>query len=196
MRRHYGVLRAVLAHAVANDWIGRSPCRNVKLPSIMTTRRRHLDPDEVSAIARALPSDHRPIVWLGAILGLRWSEIAGLRVGRLDLLACRVTIAGAVTRGEGGRLVCGTPKSKAGRRTFQMPKALSEMLAEHLASRGLIGADSKASCSQAMSGGHFRIPTGVDASGYLLVAVRDVLERVFTPYDAPTQLAWWSKAWT
>lgn len=143
VRRHYGVLRAVFAHAIANDWIGRSPCRNVKLPPVTTTRRRHLGTKEVTAIARAMPSDHRPIVWLGAVLGLRWSEIAGLRVGRLDLLAGTVTIAEAVTRGEGGRLVCGTPKSRAGRRTLRMPAALSEMLADHLASRGLTGAHSE-----------------------------------------------------
>jgi len=144
VRRHYGVLRAVFAHAVANDWIGRSPCRNVKLPPVTTARSRQLGPGEVAAIAREMPFGHRPIVWLGAVLGLRWSEIAGLRVGRLDLLSCTLTVAEAVTRGEGGRLVCGTPKSRAGRRVLQIPKALSEMLADHLASRGLTGADSEA----------------------------------------------------
>lgn len=38
VRRHYGVLRAVFAFAVENDWIGLSPCRGVKLPAVTTAR--------------------------------------------------------------------------------------------------------------------------------------------------------------
>jgi len=42
------------------------------------------------------------MIWLGAVLGLRWGEVAGLRVGNVDVLRKTVTIAEQVTRGRGG----------------------------------------------------------------------------------------------
>ena len=142
VRRHYGVLRAVLAFAVENDWIGRSPCRGVKLPAVTTTRRFSLSPEHIAAIADAMPPVHRPILWLGALLGLRWSEVAGLRVGRIDWAAGTLRVEEAVTRGPGGSLVHGPPKSNAGRRRLIVPTALMGILAEHLRDRRLTPADS------------------------------------------------------
>lgn len=144
VRRHYGVLRAVFAYAVANDWIGRTPCRGIKLPPIETTRRQLLEPDEIATIAGAMGIEDRPIVWLGAVLGLRWSEVAGLRVGRLDLPRRTLTVAEAVTRGRHGILVSGAPKSVAGRRQLSIPEELAVLLEEHLARRRLGPEDSEA----------------------------------------------------
>lgn len=144
VRRHYGVLRAVFAFAVENDWIGRSPCRGIKLPSVTTTRRFSLSPQQIAAIAEAMPPAQRPIVWLGALLGLRWSEVAGLRVGRIDWAAGTLRVEEAVTRGPGGHLVHGPPKSRAGRRRLIVPMALMGILAEHVSVRGLTPADTEA----------------------------------------------------
>ena len=33
-----------------------------------------------------MPLEYRPMVYVGGVLGLRWSEVAGLRVGSLDFL--------------------------------------------------------------------------------------------------------------
>lgn len=141
VRRHYGVLRAVFAFAVENDWIGRSPCRGIKLPAVTTTRRFSLSPNQMAAIAEAMPPVHRPILWMGALLGLRWSEVAGLRVGRIDWAAGTLRVKEAVTRGPGGRLVHGPPKSGAGRHRLIVPRALTEILTEHLKARGLTPSD-------------------------------------------------------
>jgi len=104
VRRRFGVLASVFIVAMESDWVARSPARGVKLPPIHTTRSRHLEPDEVAAIAEATAIEYRPMVWLGAFLGLRWSEVAGLRVGQLDLLRRTVSVAEDVTRdGEGRR---------------------------------------------------------------------------------------------
>ena len=144
VRRHYGVLRAVLAYAVTNDLIARNPCRGIKLPRVAEARSRLLSPSEVGAIADAMDPDDRPIVWLGALLGLRWSEVAGLRVGRINFASRTLCVAEAVTRGQHGRLVSGAPKSRAGIRKLPIPAALSEMLRAHLSARGLTEADSEA----------------------------------------------------
>ena len=84
------------------------------------------------------------MVYLGAVLGLRWGECAGLRVGRIDFLRGTLTVAEHITRGFGGASVSGPPKSHAGRRTVTVPAALLDLLAELLRRRGLSGADKDA----------------------------------------------------
>jgi integrase len=77
-------------------------------------------------------------VWVAALLGLRWGEVFGLRVGQLDILKTRtLTVTEIVTRDERGRPVVGPPKSAAGNRTMSMPQLLVDVLAEHLARFGL-----------------------------------------------------------
>jgi integrase len=79
-----------------------------------------------------------------AALGLRWGEIAGLRVGRIDFLRHTVTVAEQRTRGEKGAMVNQDPKSKRGFRTFIVPRWMIEMLTEHLAGRAVTGSDPEA----------------------------------------------------
>jgi hypothetical protein len=66
------------------------------------------------------------------------SEIAGLRVGRVDFL--RSNLAVVETRAEvEGRLMFADVKSPASRRTLALPPFLVELLAAHLAARGRPG---------------------------------------------------------
>ncbi|MGD0747568.1 MAG: site-specific integrase [Acidimicrobiales bacterium] len=144
VKRNYEVVRAMFGYAVRNDWLARNPCRNVHLPSIEGTRRFDLTPEDVTRIAAQVAVEYRPMVWIGAVLGLRWSEVAALRVGRLDLSNQRLTVAEAVVRGTGGRNVFGPPKSKAGRRTMFMPTAIADMLQRHLEHAELSDTDTEA----------------------------------------------------
>jgi integrase len=156
VRRRYGVLASVCAFASDSDWIGRSPARGIKLPRITTTRSRQLSPEDVAAIAAATAVEYRPMVSLGAVLGLRWSEVAGLRVGRLDLLRRTVSVAEAVTRDAQGRPVFTAPKSEAGTRTLAIPAMLAEALSEHLAQHGITGAEADELVFPAPEGGPLR----------------------------------------
>ena len=85
----YSVLHAVFAYAVASDRLGRSPGRNIKLPTILSTRHGRLDDDQVE-IAR-----YRAMAWVAAGLGLAvvGSEAAALRVGFVDLLRGTAALA-------------------------------------------------------------------------------------------------------
>jgi integrase len=139
VRRQYDVIRALFAYAVASDWLARSPCRAIDLPRVDAVRRHALGPDEVSRIAGAIDARYSSMVWLGAVLGLRWGEVAGLTVGSLDLLRGTLTVNEQLGR---DRLL-GPPKSSAGRRTLSLPRALTELLAAHLAALGLTAADTK-----------------------------------------------------
>ncbi len=96
------------------------------------------------------------MVYLGAVLGLRFSEIAGLRVGRLDLLSRSLLVAETVTRDAIGRPVLGPPKSVASCRTLAIPVPLVELLTAHLQLCGLTGAETEALIFTAPDGGPLR----------------------------------------
>lgn len=74
--RAYGVARALFAHGVACDLISRSHCRGAKLPRVDVTSRRAPTPVEIARLAGARQRRYRPMVYLGAIIGLRFSEVA------------------------------------------------------------------------------------------------------------------------
>ena len=133
VRRDYDVVRAVCSYAVSNDWLVRTPCRNVRLPAVPRAKRYDLTPADVVRIAEAIPERYRAMVWVGAVLGLRWSEVIGLKVARIDIEAGTLTVAEAITRGLGGQLVTGSPKSSAGTRTMTLPPSMATLLADHIA---------------------------------------------------------------
>lgn len=153
VRRTYGVLRAVLAYAVDSDYLGRSPCRGIKLPEVGTATRPIVDADQLAALGTALGAEYGLMAILGAVLGLRWGEVAGLRVLDVDVLRRTVTVAEQVTRGRKGTTVTGPPKSEAGRRTLALDEDLADLLAAHMASRGLTAADAGARLFPAPDGG-------------------------------------------
>ncbi len=141
VRRIYGTLRAVLNHAVVRDYIARSPARSINLPEVQPVERPEVKPDQLHRIADALGDNYRAMVYLGAVLGLRWGECAGLRVGRIDFERSTITIAEQLTRGIGGRSVIGSPKSNAGRRTLAAPVELIALLEEHMEHRDITRED-------------------------------------------------------
>ena len=93
--------------------------------------RRVVSPDDVVKLADAMDRRYAPMVWVGALLGLRWGEVAALRIGSLDQLARTLTVTETVTRDEHGRPKLGPPKSEAGVRTLSMPQILVNILAGH-----------------------------------------------------------------
>lgn len=153
VRRQYGVLRAILNASVAAELIARTPCRGIRLPAVTQAVRHVVTAEELAALADAM-GDYGPMAYLGAVLGLRWGECAGLRVGRLDFLRSTLEVAEHLTRGPHGVMVLGPPKSQAGRRTMAVPAALMALLADHLARKGLTGADGDQFVFPAPQGGH------------------------------------------
>jgi hypothetical protein len=96
---------------------------------------------QVAALAEAIDARYGALVLVAAGGGLRWGELVGLKVKRVDLLHGRVSVAEQVAE-VNGRHIPGPPKTEAGRRTVTLAvaaAALAEHLAnfaEHLAPRG------------------------------------------------------------
>jgi integrase len=71
---------------------------------------------------------------------VRWGELVGLRVKRVDLLHGRITVAEQVTEVD-GHFSWGPPKTEAGRRTVTLPAVAAATLAEHLSTYSQPGPD-------------------------------------------------------
>jgi len=149
VRKSFGVLRGVLALAVRDRRLPVSPAAGINLPPLNAKRRRYLTATQVTDLATAatkLPEDryrwsgeasfdqYRLAVYVLAYCGLRWSELAALKVGRVDLMRRRLNIAEAVTEVNGGRLEWGTPKSHEAR-SVPIPSFLVDEMMGHLAGK-------------------------------------------------------------
>jgi integrase len=95
---------------------------------------------EVAAVADAIPPRFRALVLVAAYTGLRWGELAGLRVKRVDLLHRQITVAEQLLEVR-GRLAFGPTKTGAGLRTVTLPTVAAEALAQHLSVYAEAGPD-------------------------------------------------------
>lgn len=128
-------VRLTLNQAVRDRRIASSPADGVRLPRGRPTRMRLLDENEVAQLASALPDRYGSLVIVAAYTGLRWGELAGLRVSDLDLLRRRLTVRTTLVEATGQEPTLGPPKSKASERTITLPRFVAETLAQHLETR-------------------------------------------------------------
>ena len=131
-RKVHRVLSLVLAMAVKDDRLVRNPAAGVSLPRVNSAERMYLSHEQVHELAEACGS-HRLVVLFLAYTGVRFGEMAALRVGRLDLMRRRATIAESVTLVRGVQ-TWGTPKGHE-RREVPIPRFLVDDLAAHVAGR-------------------------------------------------------------
>ena len=125
-------LRQVLGAAVEDKRIPRNPCEGVRLPKRKHSDRGYLSHDQVAALASAVERRGEVVRFL-AYTGLRWSEMAALRVQDFDMLRRRVNVSRSVT--ECGGLVWSTPKTWE-RRSVPFPAALCNELAALMVGKG------------------------------------------------------------
>jgi integrase len=129
----FGVLRQVLGAAVEDQRIPRNPCTGVKLPKLQHVDRGYLKHSQVAELAEAVSYGSEVIRFL-AYTGLRWGEMAALRVQDFDMLRRRVNVSRSVSD-SGGRLTWSTPKTGE-RRSVPFPTSLAEELAALMVGKG------------------------------------------------------------
>lgn len=126
----YRLLRRMLNVAMRGEYIARNPAVGAKTPATGTEEMRFLDAGEVTRLAEAVPERYAGLIYLLSYGGLRIGEAAALRLGHLDLLRGRVTVAEALSE-VNGRIDIGPTKTGA-KRTVTLPPFLREMLARHI----------------------------------------------------------------
>lgn len=149
IRQAYNLLRACMTAAVDEGIIDVSPCRRITLPPTDPKAPEWFTQEQVDDIVAALREGipdkghghkgnltyprHAAAVELMVWTGLRWGEMAGLRIGDVDWLRRRIRVVGART--QAGRWK-DYPKSSRSRREVPVPERVINMLAPLAGDRG------------------------------------------------------------
>lgn len=129
VRQAHRVLSLVLALAVRDGRLARNPAAGVPLPRAVRGEHIFLTPAQVEDLADAAGRDRLAILFL-AYTGVRYGEMAALRLRNLDLQRRRALIAEAVSD-VNGHAVFDTPKNHQ-RRQVPVPRFLADDLAAHV----------------------------------------------------------------
>jgi len=128
----YGLLKAILATATADDIIVANPCR-VRAGGQAPTAKK-MSPatlDELAVLTAAMPDRLQMMVQLAVWCSLRFGEVAELRRSDVDLDRRLIHVRRAVVRTEAGTVVK-KPKSEAGVRSVTIPPHVLDGLRTHL----------------------------------------------------------------
>lgn len=138
VRNVHGLLYVAMDAAVNARLIRRNPCSKTKMPEAVDKEMMFLTEPEAARLVAALPEEHRALVVTALGTGMRWGEIIGLRVGRVDILARKLTVLETVTDMVGAEdgFVTGTPKTRASQRTITLPGDVLDVLIALVAGRG------------------------------------------------------------
>jgi integrase len=126
VRHVHRVLHMILASAVADSRVTRNVASGVPLPRAKGRTKRFLTHEQVAALAEAA-GEYGLLVRVLAYCGLRFGELAALRVSSVEPLRRRLTVAESVTEVD-GHMVFGEPKW-AHARSVPLPRSLVDDLA-------------------------------------------------------------------
>jgi integrase len=125
------VLSKVMRAAVEAGFIARSPCDRVRLPAERHGEMPFITLEQIHELVDAVEPIHRALIYTAAFTGMRWGELAGLRLENVDLDRRRISVVEQLNE-LNGNLYWGEPKTKAGRRMVRMPESLAAILLEHI----------------------------------------------------------------
>ncbi|MBM6981180.1 MAG: site-specific integrase [Bifidobacterium thermophilum] len=131
--RAEGILSALLDMAVERRSIPANPCQGVELPRKRRKRHEYLTAKELGLVAESA-GWRGPVVLTLGLCGMRYGELAGLKVGDVDLERRRLTIARSVSVVGGRAVESDTPKNGT-RRTVMFPAMLGPLLARQCAGK-------------------------------------------------------------
>jgi integrase len=129
VRHAHRVLSLILELAVRDGRIARNPAHRVPLPRASKHDQIFLEHHQVDTLANAA-GEHRLVILFLAYTGVRYGEMAALRVRNLDLLRRRAHIVEAVAD-VNGHAVFGTTKNHQNRRV-PLPRFLTADLGRHV----------------------------------------------------------------
>lgn len=131
VRNVHNVLSQILDVAVADGLILTNPAHGVKLPRKSAPVKVFLTPKQLSTLAAAAGDTRRDrvaIVWVLGTVGLRWGELAGLKVKDIDFDRARITVQRSVSYVK-KEWVASAPKTHE-RREVSLSLPVSRMLHE------------------------------------------------------------------
>jgi integrase len=130
MRLLLALMRSVFNSAVLDRLVAISPVVRIQLPDYKPEEIVPLTPQQVRAFADAVPARCRAMIVAQAGLGLRLSEVLGLRAVDIRFLERVVKIEVQRDR-HTMKLVA--PKTARSRRSIPLPQVVADELAQHIA---------------------------------------------------------------
>lgn len=119
-----GVLRQVLAMAVAENRLAMNPVDGVELPTVLAVEQRFLTLEQLHALADAAGANG-PLVYTLGTCGLRFGEVAELRWKDIDLDLLKIQVSRSVALVD-GVFEIGPPKGGKGR-TVPLPAFVADL---------------------------------------------------------------------
>lgn len=132
LRVGYSTLTAMFTAAVIDRLIGVSPCQGVVLPDVERSDIYIATPEQVYALADALPRCYRTQPEVVAGTGLRQGELWGLEVEHVDFLRRRIRVVQQLKVISGRRPFLAQPKTPSSVRDVDLADVTGELLARHI----------------------------------------------------------------
>lgn len=141
LRRAYQVLKAIVKKALASNedepaLLDSDPCQrpNPKLPKSRQSMIPPATQEELGLIYNAMPNYSRIAIYLGAVFGLRISEVCALQVCDIDFAHKLLHVRHALTRGDGdtGALSFKGTKTESSNEDLPIPDSFAPLIKEHI----------------------------------------------------------------
>jgi integrase len=127
----YNVFSRVMRTAEIDGYIRRTPCIGIELPRQTNHQEmRFLSPEQIARLAEAIEPRYSALIYTAAYTGLRWGELAGLQIAKVNFLRGVIEVNQAMTEVRGYRRLGPTKTGKA--RSISLPRFLRDLLAQHL----------------------------------------------------------------
>ncbi|WEV58276.1 tyrosine-type recombinase/integrase [Bifidobacterium sp. ESL0728] len=135
-RHAYQTLKEIFAKAVREGIVEKSPCTrpNPKLPKSKQSDIPAATQEELELIYRAMPDYCRIVVYLGAVFGLRISEVCALQRRDFDFKRGVLHVRHSLSRGKGdvGELRLKGTKTESSNADLPIPDGFVPMLRQHM----------------------------------------------------------------
>lgn len=137
----YRLLRMICGQAVVEGRIDANPCQVPRAGQVASTERVPATPQEVAALAAAMPARYAAAVHLAAWSGLRAGELFALARRHFDPDEGTVRVERAVIYQPGCAPTIGRTKTESSKRTVHLPPHVVVLLQQHMESYAAPGRD-------------------------------------------------------
>jgi integrase len=127
----YRTLGKIIRTAEIDGHIVRSPLLGIDLPKeVARADMTFLTAAQVAALAEAIEPRYRALIYTAAYTGMRFGELAALKIERVNLLKGTIHVTESLSEVNGQLHLKGTKNGKD--RTVILPRFLAQMLGEHI----------------------------------------------------------------
>ena len=120
------LLKQIMKAAHNDELIRRNPVVDIEIPTVIPKDQKALTLGELKKLTDACP-DHRALLLVLGLMGLRISEATALQVKDVDILAAKLTVQRSHTHGADYRRIVSTTKTKK-KRVLDIPKPVLDSL--------------------------------------------------------------------